>query len=152
MLGCKSVEIISFSEISDVYNVSTGHDPSEFIIRKSRQSNTLYFSSSARDQIVKVSKTFCSGGVFHPHAFLQAIRAAKGRLRATHPQGMERFSRLSNVSAALLHIAMRNMGTESCELSGASYELLAAVVGSFDLDASPIMTTKGGFIMPFLLV
>jgi hypothetical protein len=65
---------------------------------------------------------------------------------------MERFSRLSNVSAALLHIAMRNMGTESPELSGASYELLAAVVGSFDLDASPIMTTKGGFIMPFVLV
>ena len=93
-----------------------------------------------------------SRGNFDSHAFLQAIRAAKGRLRATHPQGMERFSRLSNVSAALLHIAMRNMGTESSELSGASYELLAAVVGSFDLDASPIMTTKGGFIIPFLLV
>jgi hypothetical protein len=74
---------------------------------------------------------------------LQAIRAAKGRLRATHLPGMERFSRLSNVSAALLHIAMRNMGTENPELSGASYELLAAVVGSFDLDASPILTTKG---------
>ena len=56
---------------------------------------------------------------------------------------MERFSRLSNVSAALLHIAMRNMGTENHELSGASYELLAAIVGSFDLDASPILTTKG---------
>ncbi|KAH9981838.1 hypothetical protein BJV74DRAFT_778311 [Russula compacta] len=136
-LGCKSVEIIPFSEISDVYNVSTGHDPSEFIIRKSRQSNTLYFSSSARDQIVK------------------AIRAAKGRLRATHPPGMERFSRLSNVSAALLHIAMRNMGTENAELSGASYELLAAVVGSFDVDASPIVTTKGLWIggpsSPFLV-
>ena len=65
---------------------------------------------------------------------------------------MERFSRLSNVSAALLHIAMRNMGTESSELSGASYELLAAVVGSFDMDASPIMTTKGRFIMPLVLV
>ncbi|KAI0291754.1 hypothetical protein BC826DRAFT_969907 [Russula brevipes] len=136
-LGCKSVEIIPFSEISDVYNVSTGHDPSEFIIRKSRQSNTLYFSSSARDLIVK------------------AIRAAKGRLRASHPPGMERFSRLSNVSAALLHIAMRNMGTESPELSGASYELLTAVVGSFDLDSSPIMTTKGLWIggpsSPFLV-
>jgi hypothetical protein len=56
---------------------------------------------------------------------------------------MERFSRLSNVSAALLHIAMRNMGTENPELSGASYELLTAIVGSFDLDASPILTTKG---------
>ena len=45
---------------------------------------------------------------------------------------------------------MRNMGTENPELSGASYELLAAVVGSFDLDASPIMTTKGGFMIPFV--
>ncbi|KAI0306901.1 hypothetical protein B0F90DRAFT_1915023 [Multifurca ochricompacta] len=137
LLGCKSVEIIPFPEISDVYNVSTGHDPSEFIIRKSRQSNTLYFSSVARDQIVK------------------AIRAAKGRLRATNLPGMERFSRLSNVSAALLHIAMRNMGTENPELSGASYELLSAVVGSFDLDASPILTTKGLWIggpsSPFLV-
>ncbi len=62
---------------------------------------------------------------------------------------MERFSRLSNVGAALLHIAMRNMGTENSELSGASYELLAAVVGSFDLDASPIMTTKGRFMILF---
>jgi neurofibromin 1 len=65
---------------------------------------------------------------------------------------MERFSRLSNVSAALLHIAMRNMGTENPELSGASYELLAAVVGSFDLDASPIMTTKGTSVIPFVSV
>ena len=63
---------------------------------------------------------------------------------------MERFSRLSNVTAALLHISMRNMGTENPELSGASYELLAAVVGSFDLDASPIMTTKGEFTIPFV--
>ena len=38
---------------------------------------------------------------------------------------------------------MRNMGTENPELSGASYELLTAIVGSFDLDASPILTTKG---------
>lgn len=152
MLGCKSVEIIPFSEISDVYNVSTGHDPSEFIIRKSRQSNTLYFSSSARDQIVKVREALSSEVDFHPHAFPQAIRAAKGRLRATHPPGMERFSRLSNVSAALLHIAMRNMGTESPELSGASYELLSAVVGSFDLDTSPIMTTRGRFVMLFVSV
>ncbi len=63
---------------------------------------------------------------------------------------MERFSRLSNVSAALLHIAMRNMGTENPELSGASYELLSAVVGSFDLDASPIMTTKGASMIRFV--
>jgi hypothetical protein len=47
---------------------------------------------------------------------------------------------------------MRNMGTESPELSGASYELLAAVVGSFDLDASPIMTTKGELMVSFVPV
>ena len=45
---------------------------------------------------------------------------------------------------------MRNMGTENPELSGASYELLAAVVGSFDLDSSPIMTTKGEFMISFV--
>ena len=42
------------ADISDVYNVSTGHDPDEFIIRKIRHGITLYFSSPARDSIIKV--------------------------------------------------------------------------------------------------
>ena len=46
--------IILFSDISDVYNVATGHDPHEFIIRKVRQGSTLYFTSPYRDDIVKV--------------------------------------------------------------------------------------------------
>lgn len=54
-LACKTVEIIPLSEVSDVYNVSTGHDPSEFIIRKARNAVTMYFSSPVRDHIVKVS-------------------------------------------------------------------------------------------------
>ncbi|KAI0065862.1 hypothetical protein BV25DRAFT_1988944 [Artomyces pyxidatus] len=136
-LGCKSVEIIPLTDVSDVYNVSTGLDPSEFIIRKTRQAVTLYFSSPKRDIIVK------------------AIRAAKGRMRSITLPGTERFSRLSNVSAALLHIAMLNMGLENDELSGASYELLSAVVGSFNLDANPILTAKGiwvgGSATPFLV-
>ena len=62
-LACKPVEIIPFAEISDVYNVSSAqHDPGEFIIRKTRQAATLYFSTPARDQIVKVRGVFCDWG------------------------------------------------------------------------------------------
>ncbi|KAI0040644.1 hypothetical protein FA95DRAFT_1647858 [Auriscalpium vulgare] len=122
-LACKSVEIIPLQDISDVYNVSTGLDPSEFIIRKTRQSVT-------------------------------AIRAAKGHMRSIAISGTERFSRLSNVSAALLHISMLNMGLDNDELSGASYELLSAIVGSFNIDGNPILTVKGlwvgGSVSPIL--
>lgn len=57
-LACKPIEIIPFTDISDVYNVSSAHDPSEFIIRKTRQAATLYFSTPVRDQIVKVTLSF----------------------------------------------------------------------------------------------
>ncbi|KAA1466679.1 hypothetical protein DENSPDRAFT_831556 [Dentipellis sp. KUC8613] len=136
MLACKSVEIIPLAEVSDVYNVSTGLDPSEFIIRKTRHSVTLYFSSPLRDHIVK------------------AIRAAKGRMKNITLPGTERFSRLSNVSAALLHIAMLNMGIDNDELRGASYELLSSVVASLSPDANPIPTVRGiwlsGSALPML--
>lgn len=55
MLSCRATEIISLADISDVYNVSTGHDANEFIIRKIRHGTTLYFTSPMRDAIVKVS-------------------------------------------------------------------------------------------------
>ncbi|VDB87041.1 unnamed protein product [Peniophora sp. CBMAI 1063] len=127
-LACKPVEIIPFAEISDVYNVSSAaHDLGEFIIRKTRQAATLYFSTPARDQIVK------------------SIRTAKGRMRSTSLPGTERFSRLRNVSAALLHISFLNLGADSSELRGASYELLASVISSFDLDTNPMLSTKGLF-------
>lgn len=54
-MKAKAVELIPLVDISDAYNVSTGHDPSEFVIRKTRQGSTLYFVSPARDAIVKVS-------------------------------------------------------------------------------------------------
>ena len=54
LLSSKATEIIPLSDINDVYNVSTGHDSHEFIIRKVRQGVTMYFSSPYRDAIVKV--------------------------------------------------------------------------------------------------
>ena len=54
LLSSKATEIIPLSDINDVYNVSTGHDSHEFIIRKVRQGVTMYFSSAHRDSIVKV--------------------------------------------------------------------------------------------------
>ena len=50
----KLTEIVSLADISDVYNVSTGQDPDEFIIRKIRHGITLYFSSPMRDSIIRV--------------------------------------------------------------------------------------------------
>lgn len=54
LLSCKATELVPLCDINDVYNVSTGHDSYEFIIRKIRQGVTLYFSSPYRDNIVKV--------------------------------------------------------------------------------------------------
>ncbi|THH13571.1 hypothetical protein EW146_g6666 [Bondarzewia mesenterica] len=137
-LSCKVTEIVPLADISDVYSVATGHDPSEFIIRKTRQSATLYFSSPKREYIVR------------------CIRAAKGRIRISNYPGTERFSRLSNVSAALLHIGMMNMGVEDDELRGASYELLASVMTSFDLSSVPLVSCRGlwiaGPVLPFLMI
>lgn len=53
-LSCKTVEVIPFQDIGDIYNVSTGRDVNEFIIRRNRNGGTLYFSSEERDDIVKV--------------------------------------------------------------------------------------------------
>ena len=50
----KSSEYIPYVDLGDIYNVATGRDPNEFIIRRVRSSGTLYFSSPERDQIVKV--------------------------------------------------------------------------------------------------
>ena len=57
--------------------------------------------------------------------------------------GTERFSRLSNVSAALLHISMLNLGYNNEELRAASYELLTSVIASFNLDNIPMLSVKG---------
>lgn len=52
-MSCKSTELIPLTDVSDIYNVSTGQETNEFIIRR-RQGITVYFSSPSREQIVKV--------------------------------------------------------------------------------------------------
>lgn len=57
-LECHLNEVILLPDIGDVYNVSTGQDINEFIVRRSRYGGTLYFSSMERDVIVHVSTHF----------------------------------------------------------------------------------------------
>ncbi|EGO02251.1 hypothetical protein SERLA73DRAFT_166724 [Serpula lacrymans var. lacrymans S7.3] len=127
-LSCRSTEIISLADVSDAYNVSTGRDPHEFIIRRSRQGVTSYFSSPARDVIVKT------------------IRAAKSQLRDIQHPGTERFPMFTNISATLLHVGMINIGSEEEELRGAAYNLLGAVCSYLDYEKNPIIASKAGII------
>ena len=75
-LSCKTVEVVPFQDIGDIYNVSTGRDVNEFIIRRNRNGGTLYFSSAERDAIVKV----CVEGI-SPKVIAKPIR-----FRAYDPQ------------------------------------------------------------------
>jgi hypothetical protein len=124
-LSCKYTEIIPLTDVSDVYNVSTGHDPSEFIIRRCRQGITLYFSSAFRENIVK------------------SIRSAKSQMRDNQPPTAERFSRFSNVPATLLHVGMQSIDTLDEELRSAAYDLLGAVCQYLNYDKTPIVASKG---------
>ncbi|CAA7259350.1 unnamed protein product [Cyclocybe aegerita] len=126
-LSCKSTELIPLTDVSDIYNVSTGAEPYEFIIRR-RQGLTLYLSSPAREQIVKT------------------IRSAKGRLKEVQAPMTERFSRFSNVPATLLHIGFLSVDLDDEELRGAAYDLLGAVCSYLKYDKSPIVASKVGFI------
>ncbi|TFK43927.1 hypothetical protein BDQ12DRAFT_702865 [Crucibulum laeve] len=126
-LSCKSTEIIPLADVSDVYNVSTGNEVHEFIIRR-RQGVTIYFTSPAREIIVKT------------------IRSAKGRLKEVQTPMAERFSRFSNVPATLLHIGLLSIDLNDEELRGAAYDLLGAVCTYLKYDKSPIITSKAGFI------
>ncbi|KAH7931340.1 hypothetical protein BV22DRAFT_1124264 [Leucogyrophana mollusca] len=125
-LSCKSTEIISLADVSDTYNVSTGHDPHEFIIRRSKQGVTSYFSSPLRDGIT--------------------IRGAKSMLRDSQDLTTERFPRFSNISATLLHVGMLNIDSEEEELRSAAYDLLGAVCSYLDYDKNPIIASKAGII------
>ncbi|KAF7302288.1 Ras-GAP domain-containing protein [Mycena indigotica] len=128
-LTCKATEIIPLSDVSDVYNVSSiGQDTQEFIIRRSQQGATVYFSSASREAIVK------------------AIRSAKGRLKDTSIPLAERFSRFSNIPATLLHVGMLSVGVNDEELCSAGYQLLAAVCTYLNFDKSPIAAPKSGFV------
>ncbi|KAF7329572.1 Ras-GAP domain-containing protein [Mycena kentingensis (nom. inval.)] len=128
-LSCKATEIIPLSDVSDVYNVSSiGQDVQEFIIRRTQQGATVYFSSPSREVIVK------------------AIRTAKGRLKDATISLAERFSRFSNIPATLLHVGMLSVGVADEELSSAGYQLLAAVCTYLNFDKSPIVASKSGFV------
>lgn len=127
-LSCRATEIIPLADISDVYNVATGHEQNEFIIRKIRHGSTLYFTSVDRDAIVKT------------------IRAAKGSMKQVQIPGSERFSKLSNVVATLLHIGMVNIGSDNEELRVASYELLCSVCTYLDFEGKPVVPTKAIFV------
>ncbi|KAF8450670.1 hypothetical protein L210DRAFT_3520995 [Boletus edulis BED1] len=127
-LSCKSTEIISLADVSDAYNVSTGLNPHEFIIRLSRQGVTSYFSSPYRDNIVK------------------AIRSAKSQLRDSQVLRIERFPRFSNISTTLLHVGMININSDQEELRGAAYDLLGAICSYLDYDKNPIIASKAGII------
>jgi neurofibromin 1 len=130
-------------DVSDVYNISTGFDPNEFIIRRIRHGVTLYFSSPQRDTIIKVDS----------HLFLivlvlmngKCIRSAKGMMKNVQLIGTERYSRLSNVSATLLHIGMFSSGCEDDDLRQAGFELVGAVCGYLDYDGPMAMIpVRGG--------
>jgi hypothetical protein len=127
-LSCRAVEIVSLADISDVYNVSTGQELNEFIVRRSRHGVTLYFSSAVRDTIVK------------------NIRAAKAVLKETQPPLSERLSRFSNAPATLLHVGMLNMDTDEEELRSASYVLLGSICSYLGYDKSPVVAPTTGFI------
>ncbi len=55
----------------------------------------------------------------------------------------DRFSRLSNVSAALLNIAMFNTYQENADLRSAAYSLLSAVCSSLSYDVESFMPSSG---------
>ena len=140
---CKLTEIVSLADISDVYNVSTGQDPDEFIIRKIRHGITLYFSSPARDAIIKVHTLHDAARRVLMFPLLQAIRTAKGSMKNVHVPGPERFSRLTNVTATLLQIGMVSSIYEEDDLRESGLELLSAICSYLDYDGPAIVPMRG---------
>ncbi|TFY54349.1 hypothetical protein EVJ58_g8920 [Rhodofomes roseus] len=136
-MSCRATDIIVLSDVNDVYNVSTGHETHEFIIRKIRHGATLYFSSHARDNIVK------------------AIRTAKSTLRSVELPGTERQSRFSNVVATLLHVGMLGVNSREEDVRIAANELLQAVCIYLDFEGKPLVASKtslvNGLPEPFLI-
>ncbi|PFH50162.1 hypothetical protein AMATHDRAFT_80979 [Amanita thiersii Skay4041] len=122
-----STEVIPLADVSDVYNVSTGQDFNEFIIRRSRQAITMYFTSPDREIIVKT------------------IRSAKGRLREPQTRSPERFSRYSNVPAILLHVALQSVDFDDEQLRAAAFDLLGSVCSYLGYEQNPIVTCNSGF-------
>ncbi|KAF8638594.1 hypothetical protein AX17_002135 [Amanita inopinata Kibby_2008] len=127
-LLCNSTEIIPLTDVSDIYNVSTGQDLNEFIIRRSRQGITMYFASPDRDIIVKT------------------IRSAKGRLREPQIRSSDRLSRYPNVPAILLHVAFLSLECNEDQLRSAAYDLLGAVCSHLGYEKNPVVSRNVGFV------
>ncbi len=72
----------------------------------------------------------------------QTIRAAKGNIRNIQLPVAERFSKLSNVVATLLHVGMLNIGSNDDELRIAAYDLLCAVCTYLDFEGRPVVPSK----------
>lgn len=142
-ISCRSTEILHLSDISDVYSVSTGHEPHEFIIRQTRQGVTLYFSSPQRDAIVKVIQPSMIICPIADVSALKAIRVAKGQLRDAPPANTDRISRFSNVPATLLHVGLLCLDQNDDDLRAAAYELLSSVCSHLNFDKNPIAAPKG---------
>ncbi|KAG8905759.1 Ras GTPase activating protein ira2 [Tulasnella sp. 403] len=127
--ACKLTEIILLTDVDDVYNVSTGHEVNEFVIRRNRTGGTMYFSSPTRDAIVK------------------AIRTAKGKLKADGSStSMERPIQLGNLTATLLNVGLLNVTSDDENLRGAAYDLLCAVCKHLQCDDVLMLPTDGAFI------
>lgn len=110
-LSCKCTEIIPLADISDAYNVSTGLDPHEFIIRLSRQNSTSYFSSQSRDAIVKVcapDTDFCRAGLIFSWYSLLGLRRANSAIPTPSAQ---RGSLGSRIYLPLFFMSVCSMST-----------------------------------------
>ena len=140
---CKLTEIVSLADISDVYNVSTGQDPDEFIIRKIRHGITLYFSSPMRDAIIKVRSSRDTTYSVLMFSLRQAIRTAKGSMKNVQVAGPERFSRLTNVTATLLQIGMVSSIYEEDDLRESGLELLSAICNYLEYEGPAIVPMRG---------
>lgn len=125
---CKAVEVIPYSDISEVYYVFSSHDQYEFVARRSRSKKILYFSSSDKDQIIKVSLTLIDACHAQLKTGWQSIREAKALHRLTqvlHPSN-SRITKHNEILASILHTGFLSLTQDNEELKGAGYELLAS--------------------------
>ena len=77
------------------------------------------------------------------------VRSAKGNVRNVQRLDAERFSKLSNVVATLLHLSMLHIGSRDDELRAAAYDLLSAICEYLDYDGRPVMPAKCGFPLSY---
>jgi hypothetical protein len=153
-------EIIPLADINDLYNLypgstSRGPEQYEFILRRRRQRDALfYFSTPDRDTVVKVRKPHCIG-LYESHRHLQAIRNAQSRFKqsvSSHFQNT--LTPLSSIPATLLHIGMLhacssnicnspiNPNSSNEELRSAAFALLDAACIHLNYNKSPVLASK----------